>query len=268
MPEKWIDQLKIKQSLAVFFDQNGSNLNVFGTTVNQTFEAFVFAATIAWYQEDGWSVEFRHPKSYDERGQLREMKQIRLKFSTRGSPNNYSYVVCKKGSKEVHIRHQLRVATKEHGDDLKRPANVCLDVAVIEPRNLTKLSSDDFVPNASLITFGEAKHMSAFAELIANFIGLVHEMQPHRLQGIRVKGKRRKKDLAPFLYVSGLLFITAQGIEETIKRRGFDLDIFCRTKQLAEACQLPELEKPKSLKRGKMAKVKAKTMSEHIDLPF
>ena len=31
------------------------------------------------------------------------------------------------------------------------------------------LSSDEHVPNEGLCTFGEAKHMSAFAELLAGF---------------------------------------------------------------------------------------------------
>ncbi len=267
MPDEWIDQAKIKEALGKFFDKNRGSLDVFGQTVNQTFEAFVFASTIAWHQENGWAVEFRHPKSYGLEGQVRQSRSVRLKFSTRGAPNNYSYVVCRKGTKEVHIRHQLRVATRAHCPGMKFPANVCLDVAVIEASDLATFASDDFVPNEKLISFGEAKHMSAFAELVANFVGLVHEMQPERLNERRANRARARKKLAPFLYVSGFLFTTAQGIEETIRRRGFDLEIFNRTKQLAEACSLPEKKKPKPAVPPARSP-RSTPVNEDADLPY
>jgi hypothetical protein len=60
--------------------------------------------------------------------------------------------------------------------------------------------------------------MSAFAELIAGFIGVVHEMQPRRLKrGARFS--RKTEHLPPFLYVSGYLYPTAQGLLETIRER-------------------------------------------------
>lgn len=103
-----------------------------------------------------------------------------------------------------------------------------LDVAVIADQDLSKLESDDFVDNSSLITFGEAKHMSAFAELIANFIGMVHEMMPDALTPIRpyIGPHEYREHPSPFLYVSGYLYPTAKGITDTIKYRGFDIDIY------------------------------------------
>jgi hypothetical protein len=155
--ELWIDQARIRQMLAGFFDERHSDVTRFGSTVNQTFEAFVFAAVTRWYQARGWQTEFVHPGRRDERE-----ASVRLKFSTRGRPDNYTYVRCRRGRAEVQIRHQLRVATFFHqeGD----AANVCLDVAVIRSTDLGNFSSDMYVHNRLLITFGEAKHMSAFAE--------------------------------------------------------------------------------------------------------
>jgi hypothetical protein len=103
-----------------------------------------------------------------------------------------------------------------------------LDVAVISDVDLSKHKSDDFVENIQLITFGEAKHMSAFAELIANFIGLVHEIKPDCLVSVRpyIGPLEKREHPAPFLYVSGNLYRTAQGLAETIRQRGYDLDIY------------------------------------------
>jgi hypothetical protein len=78
------------------------------------------------------------------------------------------------------------------------------------------------------VSFGEAKHMSAFAELIAGFVGVVHELQPERLKRVRVAHFKSSPHPAPFLYVSGYLWNTAEGVRQTLMRRKVDLDIYTR----------------------------------------
>lgn len=65
MSDAWINQSALRDRLSLFFDQNRDNLGLFGRTVNQTFEAFVFAATAAWYRERGWDIQFVHTPSKD-----------------------------------------------------------------------------------------------------------------------------------------------------------------------------------------------------------
>jgi hypothetical protein len=103
-----------------------------------------------------------------------------------------------------------------------------LDVSVINDTDLSGYKTDDFLDNRHLITFGEAKHMSAFAELIAGFIGLVHEMTPNHIAPLRspVGAEESRDHLAPFLYVSGHLNRTAQGMVESIRDRGYDIDVY------------------------------------------
>ena len=76
--KKWIDQQGIKNDLKKFFEQKSHDISNFGNKVNQTFEAFVFAATVAWFKEQGWKVKIHHPAKHDVR------KGMKLKFSTRG----------------------------------------------------------------------------------------------------------------------------------------------------------------------------------------
>lgn len=246
--QKWIDQAGIKNDLAKFFEQKSNDISNFGGTVNQTFEAFVFAATVAWFKEQGWKVTIHHPAKHDAK------LGMKLKFSTRGKPSGYSYAECEKGKRTLQIRHGLRIATAAYTPSQKKPANICVDVAVIENTDLGKFASDDFVTNNKLVTFGEAKHMSAFAELVANFVGLVHELQPDRL-----KAKRPHKNrLSPFLYVSGFLQNTALGIKESIENRQYDLQIYWRTSNLAKACSLPERDPP-ALSKTQKKKTSKKT---------
>jgi hypothetical protein len=228
----WVDQEALKLRLSNFFAQNRDSLSSFGSTVNQTFEAFVFAAVVAWYRQKGWKATFVHPEGGE--GQ----NTFRLKFSTRGRPSGYTHVLCRKGRKRVQVRHQLRVATSAYTENQQNLANICLDVAVIREVDLSSYSTSHAVPVKDLITFGEAKHMSAFAELLAGFIGLVHEMQPKRLKKVVSSRKRSADHPSPFLYVSGYLYPSAQGIWETIENREYDVNVYFKTKALADEFDL------------------------------
>jgi hypothetical protein len=243
----WVDVSKLRSQLDTFFGHKKRDINRFGSTVNQTFEAFVLAQVVEWYRsQPNYTVHVVGPKRRKSRTQRsRQSAQpgpptFRLKFSTRGRPANYSYVLCVGPTGEAfQIRHQLRVATRHHKEGVLPRANVCLDVATIRDRDLDDYSSSDHVPNEDLITFGEAKHMSAFAELVAGFIGLVHEMQPNRLRRTWNQKRASQAHPSPFLFVSGHLWATAEGMEATIKRRRLDIDIYSKTKLLAQGLSLP-----------------------------
>lgn len=218
MPKYLFDQKQAKADLQGFFKKEKANLDSFGSAVNQTFEAFVFAKVIEKFRDLGYSVSIHNPN-------LGKTRPFRLKFSTRGAPKNYTYVVVQKDEHIYQIRHQLRVSTAKEKAKRRYNANVCCDIAIIQDEDLSLLKSDDSIPNEWLVSFCEVKHMSAFAELIASFIGLAHELQPQRLKRLRIKNYQ-PDGIPSFLYVSGFLNPTAKGIRETIKNRKYDIDIY------------------------------------------
>lgn len=213
------DQKETVKELTNFFKKEKPALNSFGSTVNQTFEANIFAKTIQWYQKNSWKVTIVNPTRNGG-------KVFILKFNTRGKPVNYSYATCSKGKLKCQIRHGLRVNTASHKAKLRWPANIVCDIAIIENEDLENYTTDSALPNDCLYSFGEVKHMSAFAELIANFIGMAYELTPSKLKRIRIKKHKPGDHLPPFLYVSGMLYKTAKGIDLTIKNRKFDIDIY------------------------------------------
>jgi hypothetical protein len=214
------DQAINKDALLKFFSKERATLSDFGIRVNQTFEAFVFASTIKWYKENGWNIGLVNP-IIDHR------ERFRLKFSTRGRPDSYSYCVCSLNGEVVQIRHSLRVATKAQIKGKMGQANICCDVVVLEALDLSGYSTSDPIPNAAVHAFGEAKHFTnAYAELVAGFIGLVFELRPVCLHRVRTTTWGRSKHLSPFLYVSGNIKFTAEGLMNTIKKRRFDVDIY------------------------------------------
>jgi hypothetical protein len=200
-----------------FFSSNGSLLTSFGNTVNQTFEAFVFASCIKWYKNRSWDVKIINPE------QGRYKNKFQLKFNTRGAPAHYSYARCVKNNIIRQIHHGLRVNTHYSSYEIdKFRANICLDIAIIKETDITCFKTDIAIPNSQLLSFGEAKHMSAFAELIASFIGMVHELLPKSLDPTN----EVEDDILPFLYVSGRLNPTAKGMYETIKNRNIKINIY------------------------------------------
>jgi len=220
MPNNYLfDQAAAMIELKNFFEHEKPKLQSFGKTVNQTFEAYTLAATVEWYRLHGWQLSINNPK-------LGRRRVFRLKFSTRGAPDKYSYVVCRKNNEECQIRHQLRIATRAHSDKNHHSANICCDIVILGDIDLSHFSSDEAVPNREMISFGEVKHMSAYAELIAGFVGVVHELQPERLKRIRIKSFSENDHIAPFLNVSGFLQKTAKGLKETLSKRKYDLDIY------------------------------------------
>lgn len=218
MAEYLFDQKKAKADLREFFKSEKANINDFGSAVNQTFEAYVFAKVVEHYKSLGFAVQIVNPK-------VDGKSVFRLKFSTRGAPAKYSYALISLNDLQFQIRHQLRISTKSDTDNLYHSANICCDISIIKDNDLSLYSTDQPLPNEQLISFGEVKHMSAFAELVASFVGLVHELQPSRLRKIR-KIKNKDIHLAPFLYVSGYLNPTAKGIYHSIQKRKYDLDVY------------------------------------------
>ena len=115
------DQKNATAKLRVFFEKEKPRLNSFGNTVNQTFEAYTFAATINWYKNNGWSVQIVNPK-------VKRKERFKLKFSTRGAPNNFSYAICEKNNERYHKYIRLNVSKNrysipEHPPDTTRTRN-------------------------------------------------------------------------------------------------------------------------------------------------
>ena len=213
------DQKEAILKLNKFFYKEKPRLNSFGNVVNQVFEAYTFASTIKWYEKNGWKVNIVSPV-------IKKKRIFKLKFSTKGIPNRYSYAICEKEGDKCQIRHQLRVATKSFKEKNKYRANICCDVVVLNDIDLSGYFTDMAIPNSNLISFGEVKHMSAYAELIAGFIGMVHELQPIRLKKRRIKKWKMGSHISPYLNVSGFLQHTAKGLNETIESRKYDIDVY------------------------------------------
>jgi hypothetical protein len=104
----------------------------------------------------------------------------------------------------------------------------CVDLAVTregevptstQPPKWICLTNDD------LITFAEAKKLVIYPMLIAQFIGIVHEISPQFLGNPSLSGLTRSGHFPPTLVCLGYYSGTSQAIVSSLYRRGIRLQI-------------------------------------------
>jgi hypothetical protein len=129
--------------------------------------------------------------------------KFRVKRTSGGKPWNFSWFVAARGRHRVEIHSNLPVA----GFYGKDGARYVVDVAVCKP---------DFLPikpdvrrawrsadNEVLVTFVEAKKLTIYPMLLAQFIGIVHEVQPRFLAGRNAPMFAAGKHFNPTLVTTG-----------------------------------------------------------------
>lgn len=146
-------------------------------------------------------------------------QEFRVKLSTRGHPADYSHVVCERGASVFELHSNLSVFGG-------RDSGVyCVDVAVVNsgvvPTKKSKKGSD-ILNNAELISFAEAKKLVIYPMLLAQFVGIVHEILPKFLK----KNKQYclgDDHLHPALIALGNLTPNAKDILRSFHRRKYKI---------------------------------------------
>jgi hypothetical protein len=82
-----------------------------------------------------------------------------------------------------------------------------VDVGIVEPdvvpENVSKKGKWVCVPNDSLLSFAEAKRLTVYPMLLAQFVGIVHEIRPQFLTSPVPTGFGRHLHLPPTLIALG-----------------------------------------------------------------
>jgi len=126
------------------------------------------------YRANGFTVTLLHPRG--KRGFI-------VKTSTRGFPWNFSRIHAAKDKSTVELHMNLMVRGA-HDEGI-----YCVDVGITNAGVVPTEKPDtkwDCLPNPEMITFAEVKKLVVYPMLLAQFIGIVHELKPAFLK------KRRK----------------------------------------------------------------------------
>ena len=147
--------------------------------------------------------------------------EFRVKLSTRGHPADYSHVVCERGATVCELHSNLSVLG---GHD---SGIFCVDVAIVNPGVVpTKKGKKGAQPlqNDDLISFAEAKKLVIYPMLLAQFLGIVHEVTPRFLKRDK-KYQLANDHLHPALIALGSLTPNAREILRSFKRRKYKITI-------------------------------------------
>lgn len=130
------------------------------------------------------------------------------------------------------IRHNLKVAGAHWADqDGTSPPLFAVDVAVVHPSSVpnhepgTKKGPNDvdWAHNEALLTFAEVKKLVAYPMLLAQFLGVVHELKPKYVIGAASEFTSDGIHPPPILFTSQHLTKGSQTVLESFSRRGIGI---------------------------------------------
>jgi hypothetical protein len=146
--------------------------------------------------------------------------RFRVKTGSRGYPHNFSWFVCERDSQKFEIHSNLAVRGHYGKDD----GIYVVDVGVIKSGaigTLTEWRKNNSVLNENVETFLEAKKLVVYPMLIAQFIGIVHEIKPDFLAGKRPWGFVANNHFDPSLISIGHFHGTSASICSGLRKRRF-----------------------------------------------
>ncbi len=173
-----VDIKDIANALATFIVGHQTEFTRLSARRSQLLEVGALSMAAEHYTHNGYDVE---PRNLVQR-------EFRVKQTTRGLPWNFSWFAASRGSEQLEIHANLPVQDAVGTDG----AQYVVDVAVIRAGSLptTKPTRAGWArsPNDQVVTFIEAKALVIYPMLLAQFVGIVHEIKPDFLGGRRPQG--------------------------------------------------------------------------------
>lgn len=142
-----------------------------------------------------------------------------IKTSTRGDPWNFSRFVAVQGDDAVELHMNLKVRSA-HDQGI-----YCVDVGIVRAGQIPNSKPAalwECLDNRSLISFAEVKKLVVYPMLLAQFVGIVHEIKPKFLAVAR---RRKSAHPPPTLIALGHFSGNSTSIVSSYRTRGIHLQI-------------------------------------------
>jgi len=213
MAYKGVDLGSLRNDIDSYLTQYGQVLTSAFNTYAQRFEAYCFLEEFKRLKAAGLAPVLRNPGG---------AKYVVLKFYTRGRPSKYSHCEFVVRGEHIEMHHNLKIRSFHAGSPgaVDPEPGFHLDLAFIRADSIV---NDNWVSSGDLLSFVECKHMPAFPELIASFLGLVHEVMPRYLSCKRASWFTRRRLRRPTLMTSRFPSIGARSVWKTVSARGLSL---------------------------------------------
>jgi len=198
----------VSTALRDFTQSHRTDFALIGTRESQLLELAAIVAVELHYRSNGYVTSIRSPFG---------PATFVVKTSTRGHPANYSSILLQKEGEETEAHMNLLVRGA-HDEGI-----YCVDVGIVRARAVPEKADRKVkwlcAPNESLLSFVEAKRLAVYPMLLAQFIGIVHEIKPQFLQAPSPSGFGPILHLPPTLVALGHFSGNSKAIIEAFERR-------------------------------------------------
>lgn len=201
----------VQQGLRALATNHSVTLARFGARQSQLLEVAGLLTAAQHYSMMGYDVQ-----PHNLRDGL-----FRSKVTTSPYPQRYSYFEATRGARSFEIHSNMPI----RGAFPLPTAAYVVDVAVIRSGLLPPSNVRCVIESQDVITFAEIKALIVYPMLLAQFIGIVHELVPRFLAGRLPYGFRRDGHFKPALITIEHLRPTSVEIVEAFATRGFRVKI-------------------------------------------
>jgi len=206
-----MDVAETKQAIRRVIRYHGEAFRAIGTSQPKLLELAAITGLAEHYRSHGFTVAIHNPKG--------KGRAFLIKTSTRGFPWNFSRISVVKGqeSAELHMNLLIRSARDE--------GIYCVDVGVVRANSIPNKKPSTSWPcleNVHLLTFAEVKKLVVYPMLLAQFLGIVHEIRPEFLTS---RGTLDPAHLPPILVALGHFSGNSSSIVRSYVTRGIFLTI-------------------------------------------
>jgi hypothetical protein len=163
-----LDLNDIKDSLRAFISQYHTRFVRITRSESQLLEIGALMIAAEHYRRQGFNVQVENKIG----------NRFKLKVSARGKPFNFSWYSASKDGEKVEIHGNLSVRSAYGKDGGVYVVDVGVVVADMVPKDTKGQKEWVAMRNCDLITFIEAKKLVIYPMLMAQFIGIVHEVKP------------------------------------------------------------------------------------------
>ena len=204
------DVAEFESELIKFSNKFKTTLAEHSKRISDYFEMSCYNMIIRYYENKGYTTSVENLIS----------GRFRFKCSPSGHLDKFSFIKLSKDGKTYRLYHNASVQSAHDKDVYTTPdIVVAVDEKPSETTDYYKTKARfTYLPNSSIKTFCEAKHLTPFPELMISFIGTVNELKP---LCIRAKeGDKVDADhIAPSLMMSGTLSKPTERIAKSLRNR-------------------------------------------------
>lgn len=243
----------VRDAVADLVAQHKAAFTTLGRRETQALEIGALVLAVEHYRRVG----------FETRAVNLQQDAFKVKLSAKGYPSNFSWYEVSRGTQRYEIHANLPVRGATNHDKGVYVVDVGVAVAGAVP---AVKKGRVAVANDNLVSFVEAKKLVIYPMLLAQFVGIVHEIKPKYLGGRAAVGRAH---FYPALVSVGYLRGTSEDIVKGYKRRGYLVNVVPtfdeRVVSMAHDPLAPSPFRPRA-RHGRPARPKLEVVSD--DVPF